>query len=85
MVECPQGVQLLQGQDQGLRRGRVHEVEMDEVIDTETLQQQHHIPEVSALDLKRGMREEGIRMVIYQSVSNTINPQIFIPDILCFT
>lgn len=32
VVERPQGVELLQGQNQRLMRGRVHEVKVDEVI-----------------------------------------------------
>lgn len=34
VVEGSQGIELLQRQDQGLVRGRVHEVKVDEVIDT---------------------------------------------------
>ena len=52
MVECPQGVELLQCQDERLRRRGVHEIEVDEVVDAQTLQQQHHIAQVGALDLR---------------------------------
>ena len=58
MVESPQGVQLFQRQDQCLRRGWVHEVKVDEVIDTQTLEQEHHISKVGPLDLCGG-QEEG--------------------------
>lgn len=37
VVECPQGIELLQGQDERLCWGAVHEVKVDEVIDPQTL------------------------------------------------
>ena len=43
VIEGPQGVQLLQGQDECLGRGRVHEVKVNEVIDSQTLEQQHNV------------------------------------------
>lgn len=34
VVECSKGIKLLQGQNQSLMRRRVHEVKVNEVIDT---------------------------------------------------
>lgn len=51
MVESPEGIELLKGKDEGLGRGRVHEVKVDEVVDAKGLEQENHVAEVSPLDL----------------------------------
>ena len=55
MVERSEGVQLLQRQHQGLVRGRVQEVEVDQVVDAERLEHEHHVAEVDPLDLGDGV------------------------------
>ena len=51
MVECPKGIELLEGEDECLRRGRVHEVKVDEVVDAKRLEQENHVAEVGPLNL----------------------------------
>mmetsp|Transcript_55137 Transcript_55137/g.129443 ORF Transcript_55137/g.129443 Transcript_55137/m.129443 type:complete len:421 (+) Transcript_55137:277-1539(+) len=52
VVQRTQRVKLLQGLDQCLWRRRIHEVEMQEVIDTDRLEHQHHVAQVGSLDLR---------------------------------
>mmetsp|Transcript_29417 Transcript_29417/g.79078 ORF Transcript_29417/g.79078 Transcript_29417/m.79078 type:complete len:265 (-) Transcript_29417:919-1713(-) len=51
VVECAQGVELFEGADERLSGGGVHEVEVEEVVDTEALEEKDHVPQVGALDL----------------------------------
>mmetsp|Transcript_6507 Transcript_6507/g.18711 ORF Transcript_6507/g.18711 Transcript_6507/m.18711 type:complete len:883 (-) Transcript_6507:1046-3694(-) len=55
VVEGTQGVQLLQGAQQRLRRRRVHEVEVHQIVDAQALQHQHHRAKIGALDLRDGI------------------------------
>ena len=65
MVESPKGIELLQSSDEHFRRGRVHEVKVNQVRYTEALQQQHNITQVGTLDLRQEetKMEEGRRGV----------------------
>mmetsp|Transcript_38971 Transcript_38971/g.96648 ORF Transcript_38971/g.96648 Transcript_38971/m.96648 type:complete len:337 (+) Transcript_38971:295-1305(+) len=51
VVERAERVELLERADERLRGRRVHEVEMQQVVDAEALEQQHHVAQVGALDL----------------------------------
>ena len=57
LVERAQVVQLLQRADQGLRRRRVHEVEVQQIVDPHRLERERRRPQVRALDLRHGRRE----------------------------
>ena len=52
VVECPQCVQLFQGQYKCLCWRGIHEVKVNQIVDTQTLKQQYNIPQVRALNLK---------------------------------
>lgn len=43
---------MLQGKDERLWRRWVHKVEVNQVIDAQTLEHENHIAQVSALDLR---------------------------------
>ena len=59
VVERPQGIELLQGQDQSLWGWGVHEVKSHQVIDPETLKQQHNVAEIGTLDLNKEREREN--------------------------
>ena len=52
VVERAQSVELLERADERLGRRRVHEIEVDEVVDAERFEHEHHRAEVGALDLR---------------------------------
>mmetsp|Transcript_51401 Transcript_51401/g.159378 ORF Transcript_51401/g.159378 Transcript_51401/m.159378 type:complete len:415 (+) Transcript_51401:305-1549(+) len=54
VVQGAQGPEGLHGVDHGLHRRGVHEVEGQHVVDAHGLQQQDHVREVCALDLRDG-------------------------------
>ena len=54
VVEGAEGVELLERTDEGVWWWGVHEVEIDEVVDTERLEQKNDADEVRALDLRGG-------------------------------
>ena len=52
MVECSQGIELLQGKDQRLMGRWIHEVKVDQIVDAQALQEEDNVAEVRSLDLK---------------------------------
>ena len=57
VVERAEGVQLLESDDERLVRRRIHVVEVNEVVDAQALEQQHHVAQIGALYL-------GYRVVV---------------------
>lgn len=53
MIQSTKGIQLFQGKDQGLMWRWVHEVKVNEIIDSERFQQKNNISQVSPLNLKQ--------------------------------
>lgn len=53
IVQRTQRVQVLQRADQRLGGGRVHKVKLDQVVDAQTLQEEHNRVQVGPLDLGR--------------------------------
>lgn len=51
VVQRPERVQLLQRGDQRLHRGRVHKVEVQQVVDAHCLQNQHRVRQIGPLYL----------------------------------
>ena len=62
MVERAERVQLLERQHERLVRRRVHEVEVQQVVDAERLQQEDDVAEVRPLDLGHGVLLELVRV-----------------------
>ena len=52
VVERSKRVELLQTGDECFRWGRIHKVKVDEVVDAQRLEHQHHACQVGALDLR---------------------------------
>ena len=52
VIQRTEGVELLQRHDQRLSRRRVHEIEVDQVVNAQTFQHEHNIAEICSLDLK---------------------------------
>lgn len=46
---------LLKRADESLRRRRVHELEVQQVVDAQALEKQHHVAHVRPLDLGNGV------------------------------
>ncbi len=54
VIESPQGVQLLEGKDQRLMGRGVQEIEVNQIIDSQGFQHEHHVAQVGPLDLEGG-------------------------------
>ena len=51
MIQRSQGIQLLKRNDECFCWRGVHEIKVDQIIDAQAFQQQHHISEICSLDL----------------------------------
>eukprot|EP00968_Pinguiococcus_pyrenoidosus_P020566 scaffold2448_cov250-Pinguiococcus_pyrenoidosus.AAC.17 len=56
VIQRAQRVQLLESADQRLGGRRVHEVEVEQIVDAQALQQQHDVAHVRSLNLRHGLR-----------------------------
>ena len=53
MIQCPQCIELFKGNDQSFRWRGIHEIEMNQIIDTQTLEKKNHVPQICSLDLQK--------------------------------
>ena len=44
MIQRPQCIELFKGNDQSFRWRGIHEIEMNQIVDTQTLEKKNHVP-----------------------------------------
>lgn len=60
VIQGPQDPQLVHGVQHIVFRGRIHEVELQQVLHTQGLEQEHYVGKVGALDLRHRGRQQLI-------------------------